>query len=189
MEATPNVGQTVAVQAHSSPKAQSEATQKQLRQILTRLDQSGPVGEARKAMEAAKARIASLRQAQTRLMQTASTLPRNLRAAAASAQNELIEGDGLERALVEPAVEIAGLEAQYRLVLSASERLAEQSLPTAEIDELRRTSDHLLAQAKALRQESAQRIAKTAKMIAEAAQFEGNITFNASETLSGVLVA
>jgi len=183
-----NTSQTVAVQAHSSPKAQSEATQKQLREILTRLEESGPVATARQAMESAKERIADLRKAQTRLSQLAARLSRELRESTVARQQQLIE-TAEETVLAEAAEHVAKLEAQYRLVLGATERLAEQALPLAEIDELRRTSDHLLAQARGLRQEAAQRMAKTARLIAEAARFEGNITFDASETLSGTLVA
>ncbi len=188
MEANQQSGQTVAIQAYSSPKAQSEATQKQLRQILSRMDQSGPVAEARQAMDTAKQRIVTLRQAQVRLMQASNAITRELRDASVQGQSLLIDG-AAEAEIQEAAARIATLEARYRLLLGASERLAEQSLPLAEIDDLRRTSDHMLAQARALRQESALRIAKTAKLMAEAAQFEGNISFDTTETLSGALVA
>ena len=67
----------------------------------------------------------------------------------------------------------------------ANSRILEHLLPRAEIAELKRAAEHLTAKATALREAAAERIQKTAQMMAEAVEHEGGIVFDSMNTLSG----
>lgn len=177
--------QTIEVEAFASSTQRSEAMQRQLVDILARIDAIPEVAASLQVLESAKARLAGLRQAQTRLMRSTHQMSRELTEFSAKAEESIIAGADTGKFVAA----LQKKEAEHRLASRAHQRLVERALPEAEIGELHVNATHLLAKARATRQEAAARIERTAQLMAEAAEFEGHISFDAGNTLSGALTA
>lgn len=178
-----SIQEQIHVQAFATRSARSEAMQKQLVEILARIDDDPAVSAAHEKLESAKAELAHLRLAHTRLTQETQKLSREISTVTTAIEMKIVAGTSAGNFMDE----LGRKEAEHRLSTRAYQRLVERLLPQAEIDELRKSTEHLLAKARSARQEAAARIERTAKLMAEAAEFEGNITFDAANTLSGVL--
>src|SRR6185369_2266928 len=81
------------------------------------------------------------------------------------------------------------LEREHSVVTEAVVEIGEHLLPTAEVAELRAAAEFCSTQAKALREVTADRMDKTQKLMASAAEHEGEITYDPARTVSGVLLA
>lgn len=174
---------SIAVSAFADPAERSGAMQAQLREILERVENSDAVAQAAGRHEKAVDRAAFLKQAQVRLMQDMQKLGRQLAEAHRAAEDAVIAGETPDLA------RLARQEAEHRLVSRAHQRIVERLLPEADIEELLANANLLAARARALRAEAEARIAKTAQLMAEAAEFEGHIAFDPANTLSGALLA
>jgi hypothetical protein len=158
--------------------------QAQLRDILERVDAVETVSAATAQLERARDRAAVLKQAQVRLMRQMQELGRDLATVGRAAEDAVISGE------TQPDLAtLAQRETEHRLISRAHQRLVERLLPEADIDELLANASQLAARAKAIREEAEARIAKTAQLMAEAAEFEGHIAFDPANTLSGALLA
>ncbi len=176
--------QTVEVTTFRGPAERSEAIQAQLREILARIDAAPEVVAAQKALDIAKERHASLKQSQIRLMATMRELGKQLALEQRAAEEAMIESGSTEM-----LAGLGHLEAEHRLVSRANQRLVERMLPESEIVELSASGDQLASLARAVREEAHSRMEKTARLMAEAAEFEGHISFDPANTLSGALTA
>lgn len=167
------------------PADRSETTQKQLAQILNRVEAMPEVVAASEAREAASLRTKEFRKSQTSLSGRLRDVSANILSTSAAAEDAFIDGqepnDGIDA--------VQRLETTHRIMTRSNRRLLERLIPQAEIAELRVAAELFLARARALRQESLNRIEKTAKLIADAADFEGAIVFDPSQTISGALIS
>ena len=160
-----------------------EAFQKKLDAVFAEIAACGGVVEAREARDAAAGEVARLKLARSRLSDRAREIFDELRNLSAALDDALIEDAGGD--LSKKLKGLGALEAEHRAVLRASSRVVEHLLPMAEIAELFRESEHLASRARALRGAASERIRKTAEMLADAAEHEGGIVFDSTNTLSG----
>lgn len=143
-----------------------------------------PVLAANAAHESAAAQASKLKASQAALVARAKRLLENVQHAGTAVEDALIDGE--ETA---DLAHLTALEFEHRMVTRANLRIVEHLLPQAEIAELSRSAEFFVAQARALRAEAHQRMQKTAELMADAAAFEGHITFSPEHTLSGALQA
>jgi hypothetical protein len=183
--ATQSDSPTVQVLSHSDEEVRSSAALTQLSEILTRVEVNPEVEQHATRLAAASDALRQYRRAQSSLVVRIGELNNAAARQSEQAEMRLTHGDSLG----EEVTVLIHLEAQHRLMTRANRRLLERLIPEAEITEMLASADHLLAKGRALRAEAAARIEKTAKLMAEAAQFEGNIVFDPTQTLSGALLA
>ncbi len=176
---------TVEVERFASAAEREQAAQNQVEEILERLRCQAPVAAARETASEAKELTQRLKQSQTELMARAGRASEEIRRISEKLELQLTDGQPIKSGLAE----LMRLEAEHRLVTRANRRLAEERIPNAEIAEMNKAAAFLLAQAGALREEARIRLEKTAQLISQAAEFEGNITFNPANTISGALAA
>lgn len=176
---------TVEVERFASAAEREQAAQNQVEEILDRLHAEAPVAAARDAASEAKELTRRLKQSQADLMTRAGRISEEIRKASDKLEIQLTDSQPIKSGLAE----LMRLEAEHRLVTRANRRLAEERIPAAEIAEMHATAMFLLGQAGALRNEAQIRLEKTAQLISQAAEFEGNITFNPANTVSGALAA
>ncbi len=177
--------QTVEVQVYESDLKRREALQEQITAILIRIDSTPEVTSTYQKLEAVQSRLSGLKKTQSALMKTTGDLYRHL--AGLNEEAEAAVAEGAEVSAY--ANRIMQTEAEYRLATRTHQRLTEMMIPEEEIQELLRTASHLAARAKATREEAVTRIEQTAKLMAQAAEFEGHISFDPANTLSGALIA
>lgn len=157
--------------------------QAQLREILERVEASEAVAQAAERHENALRRANFLKQAQIRLMQDMQSLGRRLTEAGRAVEDAIIASE------VPDFATLSALEIEHRMVSRAHQRIVERLLPEADIEELLAHANLLASRAKTIRAEAEARIARTAQLMAEAAEFEGHIAFDPANTLSGALLA
>lgn len=157
--------------------------QAQLREILERVEASEAVAQAAERHENALRRANFLKQAQIRLMQDMQSLGRSLTEAGRAVEDAIIASE------VPDFATLSALEIEHRMVSRAHQRIVERLLPEADIEELLAHANLLASRAKTIRAEAEARIARTAQLMAEAAEFEGHIAFDPANTLSGALLA
>jgi hypothetical protein len=177
------LAQPVEVRVFSSDDELNNAMQKKLEAIYDDILSSSPVAQAYEAYQAAQKHVAKLKKAQARLTHRAREIFTNMGDIHEAIETELIESE--TRGLSANLKALDALESEHRSVMRANSRLLEHLLPQAEIAELRRAAEHLNAKASAVRAAAAERIQKTAQMMAEAAEYEGGIVFDSMNTLSG----
>ena len=187
-----SLAQTVEVRAFSSDDEMNSAMQKKVEAIYGDILGSAPVAQAFASYEAAQQSVAKLKKAQASLTRRARTIFEEMKESTAAIDSMLIEshaagGDSGE--LSGKLKKLATLEAEHRSVSRANSRILEHLLPQSQIAELNRAADHLTVKAYAVREAAAQRIQKTAQMMAEAAEYEGGIVFDSANTLSGEMHA
>lgn len=137
--------QTIEVEAFASSAQRSEAMQRQLVDILSRIDAVPEVAASRQELESAKSRLAGLRQAQTRLMRSTHQMSRDLSEFSVKAEEAIIAGSDTGKF----SITLQKKEAEHRLASRAHQRLVERALPEVEIVELKANAAHLLAKARA----------------------------------------
>ena len=180
------LAQTVEVRAFSTDEEMNSAMQKKVEAIYADVLTSAPVAAAHAAYEAAQQNVVKLKKAQANLSGRAREVFDEMKEASSSVDTLLIESqDGAE--VSKRLRTLAALEAEHKALLRANSRIIEHLLPQAEIAELSRGADHLTVKARAVREAASERIQKTAQLMAEAAEYEGGIVFDAVNTLSGEL--
>lgn len=181
--------ETIEVRAFSSTERMNEAMQQQLNAIYERVLANETIGAAHAAYEAGQERVAKLKSAQTSLAARAKRIFEDLKQAADHARTSLIEAhiEAREGSLAEMLQSIAQLEQEHKAVSRANSHILEHLLPRADIQELGLASAYCKAKAQALREVALERIQNTAKLMAEAAAYEGEIAFDPLKTLSGEL--
>jgi len=147
------------------------------------------VEAARLAYEERVTRVAQLKAAQGKLVQDAKELSEGRREAARQIEDGLIESkiDGRKWSPSESLDRLAKLDAHHRLVTAANSKVLERLLPAAEIASLELAAAHYRTQASALREVAEDRLRKTTELMADAAEHEGSIVFDPTQTLSGIL--
>lgn len=176
---------TVEVERFASAAEREQAAQSQVEEILAKLDAQAPVAAAQAAASDAKQLTQRLKRSQSDLMARAGRSTQEIQRLYETLELQLVDGEPVQSGLEN----LIRLEAEHRLITRANKRLAEQRIPEAECKEMQQHAAFLLEQAKALREEAAARLEKTAQLISQAAEFEGNITFNPANTISGALAA
>jgi hypothetical protein len=176
------LAQPVEVRAFSSDEDLNGAMQKKLDAIYAEILASEAVSGAYAAYQDASRNVTKLKGAQSNLTRRARAIFDLLREACTCIDHLLIEE---QTGAPEKIKELTELEAEHKSVLRANSRIVEHLLPQAEIAELRRAAEHLTSKANAVREAAAERIRKTAQMLAEAAEHEGGIVFDSVSTLSG----
>jgi hypothetical protein len=135
------------------------------------------------ACETAHQEVVRLKRAQAGLTLRARTIFDSMKTATSTVEAALVDDSAADIAAKVRA--LAALEAEHRSVSRANSRIIEHLLPQAEIAELDRKADHFSAKAYAVREAAMERIQRTARMMAEAAEYEGGIVFDPANTLSG----
>ena len=177
------LAQPVEVRVFSSDDELNQAMQTKLDAAYEEILASAPVAQAYESYEAARENVEALKKAQARLTGRGRELFDKMGAICESIERALIESETAGPPANLKALD--ALEGEHRAVLRANGRIIERLLPQAEIAELARAAEHLSAKAQAVREAAAQRIARTAQMMAEAAEYEGGIVFDSMNTLSG----
>jgi len=179
-----SLAQTVEVRAFSSDGEMNSAMQKKLEAIYVDILASPPVAEAYAGYEAAQQRVAHLKKAQASLTRRARQIFDEMKEVSSEIDKILIEQDSSQLDLRK----LADLENEHKAVTRANSKILEHLLPQAEIAELKRAADHLTVKAYTVREAANERIQKTARMMAEAAEHEGGIVFDSLTTLSGEML-
>lgn len=158
-------------------------------EICTEVFAGEAVENARAEYEKQVERVALLKTAQARLVRQSKELSQARKELAAQLEDRLIESQtaGSKVSSIEGLKRLAQLDAEHRLTTLANSKILERLLPRAEILSLECASAHFRSQADALRVVAEDRLRKTTEMMADAAQHEGSIVFDPSQTLSGVL--
>jgi hypothetical protein len=177
------LAQPVEVRVFSSDDELNSAMQKKLEAVYAEILAGGAVAAAQEAYEAAQRDVAKLKKSQARLTERGREIFGRMGQVCDSIETGLIESEtsGIPAELKK----LDALQGEHNAVLRANSRILEHLLPRAEIAELRRAAESLSIKAQAVREAAAQRIEKTARMMAEAAEFEGGIVFDSMNTLSG----
>src|SRR5438876_536590 len=142
-----------------------------------------PVAVAYAAYESAQQNVAKLKTAQARLTGRAREIFANIGEVCDAIEMGLIESETTQ--LSAGLKKLNALQGEHGSVTRANSRILEHLLPRAEIVELKQAAEHLTAKATALREAAAERIQKTAQMMAEAVEHEGGIVFDSMNRLSG----
>lgn len=184
---TPN---TIEVRAFPSTERMNEAMQNQLNEIYERILAGASVAASGAAYEAGQERVARMKRAQASLTARAKRVFEDLKQAATCVRTNLVEAhaEGRESADISVTLQsIATLEQEHKAVTRANSHILEHLLPQADIQELGLAADYCKAKAQALREVAQERIQNTAKLMADAAAYEGEIAFDPLKTLSGEL--
>jgi|GEM_PF-6483545 len=176
----------VSIEVHGTLAARSAAVQAQAAEIFSRLSGDPAVAERAREEETRKREVEIYRQSQTRLMKRIAEVSAAIASRSETGELAWATGGEFDATSLDS---LMLLEAEHRLLTRANRRLIERLTPAAEIEGLRASARHLLAQASALRAEAQRRIARTAELMAEAAEFEGRLEFDPAQTLSGALIA
>ncbi len=151
---------------------------------------AGPAVEAaRLAYEERVNRVAQLKTAQGRLVREAKDLSEARRTATRQLEDTLIAArvDGRKWSPSDGLDKVGKIDAHHRLVTASNSRVLEHLLPAAEIETLELAGAQYRAQAAALREVAEDRLRKTTELMADAAEHEGSIVFDPTQTLSGIL--
>lgn len=177
--------QNIEVQAFHSEVERQNAIQQQLIEILHRIDAQPAVVSTFEELEKARSSLKNFRKSQIGLAERVHLLGKELASLSAESELAIIHGS----AVSDFSHPIRQKESEHRLITRAHQRLIEQMIPEAEISEMKYFANHLAAKARATREEATSRIEQTAQLMAQAAAFEGHISFDPANTLSGALVA
>lgn len=179
---------TIEVRAFATDEAFIQTLEERAVEILARVEAEPGVEAAVGRHRIAAGRVAELREARQRLTRRGRELFDLLRETSAGIELSLIAGDGRDEQS-RGFVRALKLEAEHRLSGQAVSRVVEQMLPEAEIAELGERAEASMARAAALRSVVEERIRRTALLMAQAADHEGEIVFDQGKTLSGELRA
>jgi hypothetical protein len=139
---------------------------------------------ARQICDAAEKEVHRLRGAHRELQGRSKKLRDDSHATAGRLETALIQGGELTAAQLD---NFTRLEAEQRATMRAMERIVERLAPAAEMAQLEAAADAFLAHARELRRVAEERIKHTARLMADAAEHEGEIVFDPRKTVSGLL--
>lgn len=166
--------------------------QDKLNQIFAGILQRSTVAAARQNADTAKARVGQLTESQQRLRARSAEISEEIRGLGAMCRRFLIEqyaGAENQPDVGEHLRRLPALEREHGVLTEAVVEIGEHLLPNAEVADLRAAAEFCSTQAEALREVTADRMDKTQKLMASAAEHEGEITFDPARTVSGVLLA
>jgi hypothetical protein len=155
-----------------------------VREIAREAFEAEPVAAARKETEQAESRRDSLKVSNQELATRAKGMWEEYRRSALRVDDALIAGVAVTAQQLDNFVR---LEAEHKAVLRAASRVVEHLLPEAEILALEATAQEYFTQARQLRQVADERMKVTARLLADAAEHEGEIAFDPRNTISGAL--
>ncbi len=135
------------------------------------------------------AMVAHLRESHASLALRAREIQGKMREATIALDEMWIASPVRSKQVDQAARALEDMEREHRAVTRASLRIAERRLPQAEIDLLFAESEASYAMCLALREIANERFRKTAELMTEAAQHEGEILFDPANTVSGRLHA
>jgi len=180
----------VEVRVFSDDAKMNFAIREKLEAIYTDVAETAPVAKAFEVYEAACLDVAKLKSSQASLSRRGADLFREIADKRSQLEMAAVESHAEGKAplqMPETLQALAALEAEQRFVLQVSSRIVESLLPGAEIVETRRAAEYFAFKANGLREAALQRIQKTAQLMVEAAEYEGSITFDSQNTVSGEL--
>jgi hypothetical protein len=163
-----------------------ERTQARFEQICDTLGEALSVQKAQDLLSEQMTRLARLRAAQVELQKRSKILFDRTLAYQRKIEDRFIEG---EEADARSLREIVLAEAEQKSVTGAIARLVEHAIPITTVSSLRAREVWLLEKARELMRISEERMEKAIAMLGEAAEFEGGITVDVRNTLSGLLVS
>ena len=178
--------ESIEVSHFTSEEEVARELEAKVRALVEEARDAAEVAEARRLREAAEARREKLKRASRELGERAKILYEENRKAAGRVDEALIEGNRVTAAQLDTHVR---LEAEHRAILRASERVVERLLPVAEIEAMEVEASEFFTHARELRRVADERMKVTARLLAEAAEHEGEIAFDPRNTVSGLLTA
>jgi hypothetical protein len=178
--------ETIEVSHFTSEEEVTRELEIKVRGLVEAARQAAGVAEATQQRESAEALRDKLKRASRDLGERAKGLFEENRKAAGRVDDALIEGLPVTAAQLDTHVR---LEAEHRATLRASERVVERLLPVAEINAMELQAEEFLAHARELRRVADERMKITARLLADAAEHEGEIAFDPRNTVSGLLTA
>jgi hypothetical protein len=178
--------ETIEVSHFSSAEEAGEALETKVKELVEQALAAAPVAEARAQREVCERRRDQLRQSRRDLVERAKALAEENTRAAGRLDDALIEGQRLTATQLDNHVR---LESEHRAIIRANGRLVERLLPCTEIELLELLAAEVFTHARELRRVAAERIEKTARLLAQAAEYEGEIAFDPRNTISGLLTA
>ena len=176
--------ESIEVSHFTSEEEVARELESKVRGLVEAAREAAEVAQARAVREASEARREKLKRASRELAERAKSLYDENRRAAARVDDALIEGHPVTAAQLDTYVR---LEAEHRATLRASERVVERLLPVAEIDAMELQAVEFLVHARELRRVADERMKVTARLLADAAEHEGEIAFDPRNTVSGML--
>jgi hypothetical protein len=162
--------------------------QRKLQELIDAAAASETVSAIHRERRQAAARVESLKAAHQRLTRLSKEMAAAVRQAETRVDDFWIETPDAASA---PAAlgELRRIESEHRAVSRAALQVAERRLPLAEIVHLETEANEYFALARELSNMAQERIRRTAELMAQAAEHEGEIAFDSRKTLSGQLLA
>jgi hypothetical protein len=176
--------EAVEVSHFSSEREVQQELVAKVQEIVEQAQESAEVSEARRANGVAEMEVNRLRGAHRELLGRSKKLREDSQSVAGRLESALIDGGELTATQLDNLVR---LEADQRATMRAVERIVERLTPAAEMAHLEAAAALFLAQARELRRVADERIRHTARLMADAAQHEGEIVFDPRKTVSGLL--
>lgn len=172
----------------SETEAQSELARK-VREIMEDAQTHPEPSRTLAVRDEHKATVEHLRNSQTNLALRAREVQGKIREATAKLDDIWIANPVKPKQADQATRTLEELEREHRSVTRAALRIVEQRLPQAEIGLLFAEAEANFAMCVELREIAQERFRKTADLMAEAANHEGEILFDPSNTVSGQLQA
>jgi len=178
--------------AQDSPTTSGASIQDKLNEIRANILRKDVVSVANNQSEMAEKRIEQLKISRERLKARAAEISsetRQLNALCEEILTEKYAGETKQTDTSDHFHLLRDLETEHRIVKQAASRVTEHLLPKAEITGMRATAAFSKAQAVVMRDIAAERMSRTEELMAEAAQHEGEISYDPTRTVSGILIA
>jgi hypothetical protein len=172
----------------SETEAQSQLA-KRVRQVIEDAETHPEPAKAIGIRNERKGVVEHLRESHASLALRARELQGKVREATVRLDEIWIANPAKPKQVDQAAKALDELEREHRSVTRAGLRIAERRLPQAEIDLLFAEAEANFAMCMELREIANERFRKTAELMTEAAQHEGEILFDSTNTVSGQLQA
>lgn len=169
----------------------SEGFQSKFDSVFTEVHEREDVKAATAQAEQLGVARERLLRAQKNLYARQSEVAKSVRLIRENAAPVLIHDFGDESPQIDTAKLVEkslALQEEERLLVVAIQRLLEEELPSATIQHHRMEAERLALTASALEQAAEERAQRLAQMVAQAADFEGEIAVDTSSGLSGALL-
>lgn len=176
----------IEVSQFESPEDANDDLQRKLHQLIADAGEAQAVAALREKRTQAAKRVQLLKTSHLHLSQRAKDAFSKVREAEETIDDILIEqrNGEFDRA----TKEFFRRDADYRAVSRATVQIVERRLPLAEIVHLECEAEEYFALAHELSRIAQERIRRTADLMAQAAEHEGEIAFDNKKTISGHLL-
>lgn len=172
----------------SETEAQSQLARK-VREVIEDAETHPEPATALAVRNERRAVLDHLREAHANLALRARQLQGNVREATVRLDEIWIANPSKPKQVDQATKALEELEREHRSITRAALRIAERRLPQAEIDLLFAEAEANFAMCLELREIANERLRKTAELMTEAANHEGEILFDSTNTVSGQLQA